>query len=519
MLAPFTSVETKLPSLIQGECFFDAETRDRYSTAASWYKIQPVGVVLPRDVTDIQAVVRYCAENEIPLIARGAGTGLAGQAVGMGIIIDFTRWMNHIEHVRHESATVQSGVILGLLNHHLASQGVFFPVDPASGSLCTIGGMIATNAAGAHGLKYGATKDNILSLDVVLSTGEVATISGPCEQTDESSTLASITRELEALLLPRRDLIVSRFPRVAKNSSGYNLLDATAGKHLDLRKLLVGSEGTLALVVGATLKLMPLPRYRTGTLAYFVDYESTVEATMKALELQPAAIEILDRTYFSLGKGLQERVERLLRQEAQTMLYFEFEGDDQKEIEDQSVRLTAMLEDVHPLAVVTLNATMDRSAFWRLREEVSKQLNLSDTFGKSSFIEDVAVPVAALPQYVRGLSAILNRYGIRFSAYGHAGSGNIHCATFVDLTNPEHYRAIDRIASEVAELAISLGGTLSGEHGDGYVRTPFLERLYGEEVYQLFRDVKRIFDPQNIFNPGKIIGHQRTTILHDLTIV
>lgn len=517
MLASFATVEHDLAARINGECLFDTSTRERYSMAASWYKIRPVGVVVPKSVEDVQAVVRYCTEHEIPLIPRGAGTGLAGQAIGMGIILDFTKWMNHVQHYDNRTATVQAGVVLNSLNQTLASLGVFFPIDPASGSLCTIGGMLATNAAGAHGLKYGATKDHVVSLDVVLSTGERVTISEP-ERTDAHSTLSTLQQSLENLLLPNRELITSRFPRVAKNSSGYNLVEAIVGNRVDMRKLLVGSEGTLAVIVGATLNLSPLPNHRTGAVAYFADYESTVDATVKALELQPAAIEILDKTYFSFGKQLSPNVHRLLRPEAQTMLYFEFEGDNPRDLEATLERLTAAVQQFRPLDVLMLLTTDERASFWNLREEVSKQLNLTETFGKSSFIEDVAVPITSLPRYVRGLNAILTRYSIPFSAYGHAGAGNIHCATFVDVTNPDHVRVIDQIASEVNDLAISLGGTLSGEHGDGYVRTPFLERLYGHEVYALFKEVKRIFDPQHLFNPGKIVGQQNTTILHDLAM-
>ncbi len=513
MFAPFKTVEQELTSLVKGECFFDAATRDLYSTAASWYKIQPVGVVFPRDVEDVQAVTRFCYENEIPIIARGAGTGLAGQAIGLGIILDFTQHMNGILRSDENTADVQPGVVLQSLNQQLAHRGVSFPVDPASGSLCTLGGMIATNAAGAHGLKYGATKDHVESIDVVLSNGERATIGDPRLS---SPTLFQIRKELDDLLKPNRELIHRRFPNVAKNSSGYNLIDTIAGESLDLRKLLVGSEGTLAIIAGAKLRLAPLPLHRMGAVAYFADYESTVEATVKAMEFKPAAIEILDRTYFSLGQGLSRNSDRLIRQDAQTMLYFEFEGDRLDDLEQTMQEMNEKISLFHPRAFLLLKTDHDRSTFWNLREEVSKRLNLTDTFGKTSFIEDVTVPVAALPPYFRGLNDILARYGVRFSAYGHAGAGNIHCATFVDVSNPDHYRTIDLIASEVNDLAISLGGTLSGEHGDGFVRTPFLERLYGAEVYHVFQEVKRIFDPRNILNPGKIVGKQNTTILHDL---
>jgi FAD/FMN-containing dehydrogenase len=200
------------------------------------------------------------------------------------------------------------------------------------------------------------------------------------------------------------------------------------------------------------------------------------------------------------------------------MLYFEFEGDRLPELQNQLERLDTTLAEFRPLKIIQLKTDEEREAFWNLREEISKRMNFSETFGKASFIEDIAVPILRLPEYIRGLREILSRFNIRFSAYGHAGAGNIHCAAFVDLHNPDHYRAIDLIATEVNELAISLGGTLSGEHGDGYVRTPFLERLYGSEVYRLFEEVKKVFDPQHILNPGKIIGKQNTTILHDLAL-
>ncbi len=518
MLASFTTVEQELKTLLKGECFFDSTTRANYSTASSWYKITPIGVVFPRDIDDVQAVARVCHESEIPLIARGAGTGLAGQAVGLGIILDFSKHMNNVLHCTGNDAQVQPGVVLNDLNQQLAPSGMFFPVDPASGSLCTLGGMISTNAAGAHGLKYGATKDHIESLDVVLSNGELARINSEIPDSDDFPTLSEIYANLERIIRPHQNVIRERFPRVAKNSSGYNLVETIADGRLDLRRLLAGSEGTLALVVGANLKLSPIPRHRIGALACFSDYEPTVEATVKALELSPSAIEILDHTYFSLAPRHGGPLDAFLRDDAQTMLYFEFEGDHPEELQHTMSRLKNLLEPFNPLNVALLQSENERTSFWNLREDVSKQLNLGDTFGKTSFIEDTAVPIAHLPAFFRGLKRILSAYGIRFSAYGHAGAGNIHCATFVDITDPDQYRSIDLVATEVNELAISLEGTLSGEHGDGFVRTPFLERLYGEEVYHVFKEVKRIFDPGNILNPGKIIGKQNTTILHDLAL-
>lgn len=511
MLHTFQSLAAEIQDRIHGRVFFDQETRLRFSTAACWYRIIPIGVVAPADVEDVQNVVRFCYDEGIAVIPRGGGTGLAGQAVGLGIILDFTQIMNRIVAVEDDTVRVQPGVVLRMLNETLAQSGRFFPVDPASERHCTIGGMIGTNAAGAHGIKYGAMKDHVKSLTVVLSNGECAIIA---ERLDSpTGFMAEIVERITVPLHQHRELILNRFPKVQKNSSGYNLKDAVQPNHIDLRKLIVGSEGTLAIVVEAELPTSRIPQQRAGLLAYFADYESSVEATLKGLEYQPGAIEILDRTYFMLGRDRS-----LVREEAQTMLYFEWEGNCAEEVYEPRDAFEAALPSLHALHSVRLDTEGDRQALWRLREEVSETINLSKSNGKTSFIEDVAVPLPNLPAYMRGLQEILNRYNIDFSLYGHAGTGNIHCATFADPRKPEHYRVIDNVASEVYDLAIQLGGTLSGEHGDGFVRTPFLERLYGRELYDLFTLVKDAFDPRNILNPGKIVGKQNVSILHDLAL-
>lgn len=517
MSPSYPTIERNLPSLVQGECFFDGETLERYSTSACWYKIQPIAVVHPQHSQDVQQVARFCQENDIALIPRGAGTGLAGQAIGLGIIVDFMPHMNKLVGVYDTTATIQPGIILEQLNNLLRPKGKFFPVDPASGSLCTVGGMIATNAAGSHGVKYGATKDHVESLKVVLANGEMVTIDAR-GGASPNRTYQEIYTTLQNILFEKRAEILHGFPKVQKNSSGYNLYDAVQSEQLDARKLIVGSEGTLAIVVEATLKLAPPPKHIFGAVAYFADYESTVEATVKALEINPSAIELLDHTYIKFGKGLNPLADASLEYNAKSMLYFEFEIDEPREGEKLYNQLKATLSSSKPVAILPLKTQEERQQLWDLRETVSRQINYEKLFGKTSFIEDITVPVINLPAYMKGLKEILTTHGIGFSAYGHAGSGNIHCATFIDLNNLEHYRKIDVVATEINDLAISLGGTLSGEHGDGYVRTPFLERLYGEGIYKLFRKVKQAFDPQNILNPEKIIGKQNTTILHDLAL-
>ncbi len=517
MSTAFKTVESELRSLLRGDCLFDSETREKYSVASSWYKIQPIGVVFPKDEADVQKVIQFCFRENIAVIARGAGTGLAGQAVGMGIVLDFTQHMKRIREINPSSVDVEPGVVLNDLNDRLVPYNRFFPIDPVSGRLCSIGGMISTNAAGPHGVKYGSMKDHVESLTVVLSNGDLARITAPSgNHKEESPSLENIRTRLRETLIPNRAEILKAFPKVAKNSSGYNLRDAIVSDELDLRKIIVGSEGTLAIVVEATLRLAVPPKSRIGAVASFSSYESAVEATLIALTTDPTAIEIMDHTYVSHGRGFSEATERLILQDSVAVLYFEYEGESTEELRSKVSSLRSLVKSCNPLEFSILEKDQEQQALRNFREAVSKKINLDDSFGKSSFIEDVAVPLVNMPAYLSGLAAILKRNGIEFSAYGHAGTGNIHCGTFVDLKNPDHFSKIDRVASEVSDLAISLGGTLSGEHGDGFVRTPFLERQYGHEVYELFKSVKEAFDPQNIFNPGKIIGPQNATILHDV---
>ncbi len=516
MTSAYASIEHDLKSLLRGECFFDTETRERYSTAASWYTIMPVGVVFPHDVEDVQTVVRFCSENDIAIIPRGGGSGLAGQAVGLGVVLDFTKHMHGVVSYDEATVTVQPGIVLHSLNECLARHDRMFPIDPASSTICTIGGMIATNAAGAHGPKYGATKDHVEAVTVVLANGEIAHLGKNGVASSPNS--LQLFEDTRTLLEPYRELIRERFPRVAKNSSGYNLLD-TIGFHThDPRKLIVGSEGTLAIVIEATVNLVLIPKHRTGVVAFFHDDESAARATLAGLSLEPSAVEFLDRTYFSLGRSIPGS-DGLVRDDAQVLLYFECEGDDASSVSVFEKKIRSVIAPAQPLEVRTLDNESKRQSLWQLREHVSRILNFDEVFQKASFIEDVAVPIPQLPTYLEGLRAILHRFGIQCSIYGHAGSGNVHCAAFVNLGNLDHYRAIDMIASEVNDLAIALGGTLSGEHGDGFVRTPYLERLYGSAIYRLFGEIKYLFDPRGILNPGKIIGPQNTTILHDIALV
>ncbi len=538
------SIELDLKRRVAGEVLFDDISRTLFSTAAGIFRIRPLGVVVPKRVEDVQEVARYCNERRIPITSRGAGTSLAGQSIGSGIVIVFNKYFREILEVNHDEryARVQPGVVLEDLNKTLrkhprqsnnptidrsiipsihqstnpsfpdgTSRGLMFGPDPSSGKQCVIGGMIGTNAAGAHTVKYGSTKDNLLELKIVTADGELLTVTPDSKD-------GRFNGQLRDLLLPSANKIRAKFPKTSKNSSGYNLLGAIQDNDVDLTKLLCGSEGTLGMTVEAKLNLVPAPVERRNLIAYFPSYESCAVAANESLQFGPAAVEMLDKTFASVALGLDPRIDELLGEDFVSIIIFEFEEENSRLAEDKIARLSEHLNKLRLSGKQILPRDKEEAAkLWRVRKEASSIFYKIDKPGKkTSFVEDVAVPVDKLSDYLSGAQTIFNQYDVRFALYGHAGSGNTHAIVLLDLKNKEHLKKIDLIANDVYDLAISLGGTLSGEHGDGLSRTPFLTRLYGEEIYSIFQKVKKIFDPNGILNPGKIIGDQGTSIVRDL---
>jgi FAD/FMN-containing dehydrogenase/Fe-S oxidoreductase len=495
------------------EVLFDEITRALFSTDACMYQIKPAGVVVPKNIEDVVKTVRYCAERQIPITSRGAGTSLAGQSIGSGIILVFNKYFREILGIdeAEQSAKVQPGVVLSELNKYLSPHKVMFGPDPSTGKQCVIGGMIGTNAAGPHTVKYGATKDNVLELKVVTADGELRTFSSVSSENE-------FAQKVSSLLSPHRKLVKEKFPQTSKNSSGYNLKETFKNGSTDLTKLFCGSEGTLGVIVEAKLKLVPLPNERRSLIAYFPSYESCALAAKESLQFCPAAVEMLDKTFSNAAMGIDPAIDEILRQNFASIIIFEFE---ETEIGLADEKLTKLSEHLNKLSLsskqVLPRDSKEAAKLWRVRKEASAIFYKIEKPGKkTSFVEDVAVPVEKLPAYLESAQEIFKEYDIQCALYGHAGNGNTHAILLVDQKNREHLKKIDPIANDIYSLAISLGGTLSGEHGDGLLRTPFLSRLYGEEVYSLFKKVKEIFDPTGILNPGKIVGDQDTSVVHDL---
>ena len=518
MYSTFTTIEKGLRQLVKGDVWFDIEKRKEYSTAKCLYRIMPVGVVAPKDTDDVRHIITLCAENDIAVIPRGGGTGLAGQAVGFGLILDFTKHMNHVLSVSEEtsSVTVEAGCILSDLNAILQPTKTFYPIDPQSARTCTVGGTIATNAAGAHGLRYGSTKNQLKNLTAVFSNGDLCSVNPIEEHSHLSAETERRFMETKKLLVREKEVLRGHVPKVEKSSSGYNIFEAMSGDNFDATRLLCGSEGTLAIVTQATLNIEAVPETRAAALAYFESYEKTAEAIQVAREFSPSAIELLDKSYTEIGKGISPLSDRFINRDFKTMLLIEFEGG--KEVGECLNDLhAALLRSDLLLDWHTLESNDERIAMWQLRETATEQLNaLPSRQRKISTFEDGAVPVRNLPSYLAGMKTILEKYSIPFIAYGHAGSGHIHCTTIGEIETESGRKLIDDATREMFDLIIRLDGTLSAEHGDGFVRTPFLERAFGPDIYRIFTEIKRIFDPQNILNPQKIVGKQNGVFLHDI---
>ncbi len=432
-----------LRGIVKGEPLFDDLSRALYSTDASIFEIRPLGVVVPKDSEDVQGLVRYAGEHKIPLVPRGAGSGVAGESLGPGLIVDLSRHFRSILQIENDSVRVQPGVVYRDLNDQLAKIGRCFAPDPASGAQCTIGGMLATNASGARALRYGYTRDHVVSIQAVLDTGDVVQMAKHPRWPElpqkngaspprgaGTSHLEDIALALVHLLEENAELIRTHQPRTRFNRCGYLLDDILTTQYLDLARMLVGSEGTLAIFTEATLRTVPLPVSKSLVLLGFASLEAGLQTTQRALEFRPSACELIERRLLTLARG-------------------------------------------------------------------------SDA--ASLIPPEVEAPVEELPQFLRRVQEILQQHQTTASFLVHAGAGQVHTRPFLDLDRKEDVAKLDVLAEQVHALALELGGTISTQHGTGLARTPWVARQYGR-LYPVMREIKSIFDPHQIFNPGKIVA-------------
>jgi FAD/FMN-containing dehydrogenase/Fe-S oxidoreductase len=501
-----------LKGFFKGDLHFDELTRALYSTDASIFQVQPLGVAVPRDEDDVQALVRYAALNQLALVPRGAGTGVAGEALGAGLIVDLSQYFRDIVDVGSDTVRVQPGVTLRDLNARLAPVGRRFAPDPASGDTCTLGGMLANNASGARALKHGYTRDHVAAIRCILDNGDA--VSAGREPIEPQANGADnhwhdIVSALGVLLDQNADLIGKHVPRTPFNRCGYLLQGAFDGTHVDLPRLLVGSEGTLALFTEATLRTIPLPGGKALLLLGFATLDSALRAVHRALPTGPSACELIDKRLLSLARASEAgQVVALVPPEAEAVLLIEYEGTTPREARDAALELADHLFRTERLALSAVPAFEAQAIerLWQVREVALPALySLRGGSQPVPFVEDVAVPLEELPRYLHGVQEVLKQHETTASFLIHAGAGQVHTRPFLDLDRPEDVARLAAIAEAVHTLALDLGGTISTQHGTGLARTPWVARQYGP-LFAVFRQLKAVFDPLGIFNPGKIVG-------------
>jgi FAD/FMN-containing dehydrogenase len=477
----------------------DALSRAVYSEGAGIARAVPAGVIVARDVEDVIAAVRGASETSTALIPRGSGSGMAGGAVGTGVVLDMSRLdaIGAVD-VERRCVWVGPGALRDAVDAAARAHGLRLPVDPSSGAFCTIGGMVSTNAAGAHTLRYGAMRAWVSALDCVFSDGTRAIVRrGERPPADVPAVRRVLEQARPAILTaPPAELA---HDGVRKDSSGYALADyARSG---DLVDLLVGSEGTLAIIVGVEVMLAPVPGATSSALAEFPTLESAVMGATRARERGASACELLDRTFLDVaaqGGGATE-----IAPTTESVLLAEVEGSDQSEAAAAAHALERAFMDAGATRVrLALDPATERS-LWALRHAASPILARLDPALKSmQFIEDAAVPPDRLPDYVRGVRQALAAHGVRGVIFGHAGDAHVHVNPLVDVRLPDWRERVAGILDEVTALVARLGGTLAGEHGDGRLRTPLLQRVWPAPTLHLFALVKTAFDAQGILNPG-----------------
>jgi FAD/FMN-containing dehydrogenase/Fe-S oxidoreductase len=498
----------RLRSVIQGEVRFDRLSRTLYSTDASIYEITPLGVVLPKNVADVVAMVNECRAAGVPIVARGAGTGLTGGAVGAGVQLDLSRYLNGIGPVDPEGRTVEvePGVVLDELNVHLAAHGLQFAPDVATSSRATIGGMIANNSCGAHSIVYGRTVDHVVELTVVLSDGQVVTF--PSRENDGTAKL--FETELGRIRDENFEEIERRFPKVLRSNGGYGLDRlGPPGTRADAVKILCGSEGTLGIVVRAKLRLVPIPRCTGLVVLHFGLLLDALAATPAILRHKPSAVELVDKLIIDAGRAnaaMARRFDFLVGDPA-ALLVVEFFDDSDTSL---ASRVEELLRD-REVTEATYSAgkvlePVRQADVWKLRTSgLGLLMSKPGDAQPYAFVEDSAVDPSRLRDYIERFAAILDREGVHAGYYAHASVGCIHVKPVLNLKNGGDVERMRRIADAVSDLALEFGGAMTGEHGDGIVRSCWIEKMYGPRITAAFKEVKRLFDPEGILNPHKIV--------------
>ncbi|MFW5887546.1 MAG: FAD-binding oxidoreductase, partial [Bacteriovoracia bacterium] len=462
----------ELRQLIQGEVFCDIVTRELYATDASMFRLRPDIIIYPKSEFDVVNIVKYAAANSISVTPRGAGTGLAGESLNSGIILDFSRYFNNIIDIDEENseAIVQSGVVLGHLNKRCEAIGKHFGPDPATTNRCTIGGVIANNSTGAHSLRYGMTHDWVKELKVVLANGTVV----------QFNQLLPNQGELIDLLQSAQEDINNSYPNTPRNRHGY-LLNRALNKDgsLNWEQLFCASEGTLGIILEAKVGLADLPESTSLVSLIFDDFKIAAKATPHILKYDPSAVEIID--HHCLGMARQNSLYRkLYGEEVGALLLVEFDDFDNEKVLKKIESISRGLSEKKLLSSYIHHQDPDiKKSVWNMRKLIAGMINrVPGKFQPVPLVEDVCVKPEKLFVYFNGLDRIFRSYELDYLCFGHAGDGTVHIRPFLDLKDSKTAEYLPRLSSEIYDLCLYLGGTISGEHGDGFLRAPFIKKQY-----------------------------------------
>lgn len=515
-------IERDLGPLLAGDLRTDPIALALFSTAACIFRRKPLAVVSPRNESDVARVVEYAASAGVPVTARGGGSSLAGQALGPGIILDFAAHMNRVVDVDADRRTVrvEPGAIHTRVQKAARGVGLRLGPDPSSGDFCTIGGNVGTNASGAHTLRHGSTKDHVLGMTVVLHDGSVARLGTHAGSGGEGTTWHKLSSELTHILREGAPAFLPERPRSNKNSCGFDLWGAWAPgdqvssiePRFDPMRLIVGSEGTLGIVTDVTMRLVPKPKATAVALLYFASWEDATEAVLEARRLGASAIEAMDHTFLAFVRADRADLRPLIPERFDSSILVEFEGETAEEaragiaaVEEWAAARRGKVLDFRAARNAAEQATL-----WAVRKAALPLIYRASPIEKPmNFIDDTAVPAERLGDYVNGLRAMFQKHRTRFAIFGHAGNGNVHVMPLLDPHDGTFQSRMAAMAEDAFELTWSLGGTITGEHGDGILRAPYLERQY-PKAYAVMARVKHAMDPTGILNPGNVISDART---------
>jgi FAD/FMN-containing dehydrogenase/Fe-S oxidoreductase len=513
-----SSMAARLRRETSGEVLFTPADRGRYSTDASIYQMEPVGVIVPRTIADVAAAMAICREAGVPVLARGGGTSQCGQTVNRALVIDCSKHLRRVLDIDAAAgrAWVEPGIVLGHLNNALKSHGLFFPVDPSTHARCTIGGMAGNNSCGSKSIRYGLMADNTTAIDAILADGSTHRFGQLPDNlgADIPASIAALVQDLRALGANEAEEIAARFPDQLRRVGGYNIEVLTpaaraAGRE-NLARLLVGSEGTLAFSAALELVLHPIkPRKMLG-ICQFPTFRAAMAASQHLVRLDPEAVELVDRTMIDLGRAIpiyRATIDRMLIGQPDSVLIVEFHGHDDATLEAKLAELDEAMADLgYPGAVVRAIDPVFQADIASVREAgLNIMMSMKGDGKPVSFIEDCAVALPDLADYTERLNEVFERHGTKGTWYAHASVGCLHVRPVLNMKDPADVTKMRQVAEECFALVREYKGSHSGEHGDGIVRSEFHESMFGARIVRAFEHVKDSFDPTGLLNPGRVV--------------